>query len=79
LPADQARAWANPLWRHQLFAWMSNERLTLLIGQYSQKYYLSDRFKPTLTENIRNYRHFLPRYLPLVQPSLRNRFLAEEK
>jgi len=58
---------------------MSNERLTLLIGQYSQKYYLSDRFQPTLTENIRNYRHFLPRYLPLVQPSLRNRFLAEEK
>ncbi len=52
---------------------MKNVKLTLLIGQYSQKYYLLDKFKPTLTENVKNYREFLPKYLPLVHPSPRNK------
>jgi uracil-DNA glycosylase len=62
-----------PLWHNQLLAKMTNIKLTLLIGQYSQKYYLGDKFKPTLTENVRNYREFLPRFMPLVHPSPRNK------
>ncbi len=62
-----------PLWHHQLLAKMKNVKLTLLIGQYSQKFYLGDKFKPTLTENVKNYREFLPKYLPLVHPSPRNK------
>ena len=62
-----------PLWHHQLLTEMKNVKLTLLIGQYSQKFYLGDKFKPTLTENVKNYLEFLPTYLPLVHPSPRNK------
>lgn len=62
-----------PQWHHLLLSKMKNVKLTLLIGQYSQKYYLLDKFKPTLTENVKNYREFLPKYLPLVHPSPRNK------
>jgi uracil-DNA glycosylase len=62
-----------PLWHHKLLANMNAVKLILLIGQYSQKFYLDDKFKPTLTENVKNYREFLPKYLPLVHPSPRNK------
>jgi uracil-DNA glycosylase len=62
-----------PQWHHRLLTNMKHIKLTLLIGQYSQKYYLGDRFKSTLTENVKNYKEFLPMYLPLVHPSPRNR------
>lgn len=62
-----------PHWHHQLLAKMKSVKLTILIGQYSQKYYLGEKFKPTLTENVKNYREFLPNYLPLVHPSPRNK------
>ena len=52
---------------------MKYVKLTLLIGQYSQKFYLGHKFKPTLTENVKNYHEFLPEYLPLVHPSPRNK------
>ena len=62
-----------PLWHPKLLAEMTNIRLTLLIGQYAQKRYLGTAFNPTITENVRNYRTFLPHYLPLVHPSPRNK------
>ncbi len=62
-----------PLWHGQLLAQMKNVRLTILIGQYSQKYYLGKDFNPSITENIKNYKKFMPSYLPLVYPSPRNR------
>jgi len=52
---------------------MKSVKLILLIGQYSQKLYLADNFKLTLTENVKNYKEFLPKYLPLVHPSPRNK------
>jgi uracil-DNA glycosylase len=60
-------------WHNNLLAEMKNIKLILLIGQYSQKLYLADNFKPTLTENVKNYKEFLPKYLPLVHPSPRNK------
>ena len=62
-----------PAWHQKLLEKMTNVKLTLLIGQYSQKYYLGDKFKATLTENVQNFREFLPKYLPLVHPSPRNK------
>tara|TARA_R110002124_G_scaffold44656_3_gene135908 strand:- start:8526 stop:8777 length:252 start_codon:yes stop_codon:yes gene_type:complete len=48
-------------------------KLTLLIGQYAQKYYLEDRAKRTLTKTVQNYKEYhLPEYLPLPHPSPRN-------
>ena len=60
-------------WHAKLLKEMKSVQLTLLIGQYAQKYYLGAQFKPTLTENVRNFKEFLPRYLPLVHPSPRNK------
>jgi uracil-DNA glycosylase len=62
-----------PLWHHQLLAEMKNVKLILLIGQYSQKLYLGKDFKPTITENVKSYKEFIPRYFPLVHPSPRNK------
>jgi len=62
-----------PLWHNKLLAEMKNVKLILLIGQYAQKLYLADNFKTTVTEHVRNYESFLPKYLPLVHPSPRNK------
>lgn len=62
-----------PTWHHLFLAQMPHIQLTLLIGQYAQKYYLKEKFSVSLTENVRNYADFLPRFLPLVHPSPRNK------
>lgn len=62
-----------PLWHDQVLSKIKETELTLLIGQYAQKHYLGEKFNATITENVRNFRQFLPEYLPLVHPSPRNR------
>lgn len=62
-----------PRWHQPLLAEMKQIRLTILIGQYSQKYYLAEKFHPTLTENVKRFHEFLPLHLPLVHPSPRNK------
>ena len=62
-----------PTWHHLLLHKMKQVELTILIGQYSQKYYLGNRLKPSLTETVRAYEDFLPKFLPLVHPSPRNK------
>lgn len=51
---------------------LKNIKLTILIGQYAQAFYLKDRRKRTVTETIKAYKEYLPDYLPLVHPSPRN-------
>ncbi len=63
-----------PKWHAEILAKMQGIKLTILIGQYAQKYYLKDNFNPTLTENVRQFKNFIPNgYLPLVHPSPRNK------
>lgn len=62
-----------PLWHEQILNKMTEIRLTLLIGQYSQRYYLKDRAAKNLTETVRAFKQYLPEYLPLPHPSPRNR------
>ena len=61
-----------PLWHQQVLQLMPDIKLTLLIGQYAQNYYLKNTSKKTLTETVKNYRLYLPHYLPLPHPSPRN-------
>lgn len=59
-----------PLWHQRLFAALPNIQLTLLIGSYAQRYYLSKKNK--MTDNIVAYADYLPQYFPLPHPSPRN-------
>jgi uracil-DNA glycosylase len=61
-----------PLWHPRLRALLPDVRLTLLIGQYSQKYYLGPRRRRSMTETVAAWRDFLPDFLPMPHPSWRN-------
>lgn len=62
-----------PQWHQRLLDAMKSVKLTLLIGSYAQKYYLKEAGLPTLTDTVRNFRSYMPKYLPLVHPSPRNK------
>lgn len=59
-------------WHPRLLAEMPEIQLTILIGQYAQKYYLKDHAKRTLTETVKSFETYLPDIIPLVHPSPRN-------
>ncbi len=63
------------LWHKKLLTNLPNIKLTLLIGQYAQNYYLSDSKYyngATVTETVINWKKFAPNYFPLPHPSPRN-------
>ncbi len=62
-----------PLWHPRLRALLPHIKLTLLVGNYAQAYYLGDRMKSSVTETVRAYQEYLPEFLPLPHPSPRNR------
>ncbi|NGM65997.1 uracil-DNA glycosylase family protein [Sphingobacterium sp. SGR-19] len=66
------RAECAPMWHERVLAKLQNIKLTLLVGQYAQSYYLRGQKYKTLTETVRNYRDYLPTYFPLPHPSPRN-------
>ncbi len=67
-----------PLWHPRLRALMPQIRLTLLIGQYAQAYYLGPRRKRSLRETVQAYREYLPEFLPLPHPSPRNQLWLKQ-
>ncbi|GHW38789.1 hypothetical protein VCSRO56_2062 [Vibrio cholerae] len=60
-----------PLWHAKVLEQLPNRQLTLLIGQYAQHYYLSDK-PSTLTETLQQWQRWAPSVLPLPHPSPRN-------
>jgi uracil-DNA glycosylase len=62
-----------PLWQPRFRAALPGIRLTLLIGQYAQAYYLGKRRKKTLAGTVHAWREYLPEFFPLPHPSPRNR------
>lgn len=58
-----------PAWHEQIFSTMEI-KVTLLVGQYAQHYYLHD--KQTLTDRVKLWRQYLPKYYVLPHPSPRN-------
>ena len=56
-------------WHPKLLQLMPEVQLIILIGAYSQKYYLGKSAKRNLTETVRAYQEYLPAYFPLVHPS----------
>ncbi|MEQ8582301.1 MAG: uracil-DNA glycosylase family protein [Marinoscillum sp.] len=61
-----------PQWHGPLLGQMKEVKLTLLIGQYAQAYYLGDQLRPTLTDTVKNYQQYLPAHFVLPHPSPRN-------
>lgn len=48
---------------------MPSLELIILLGAYANKYYLNEHMERNLTETVRNYQNYLPKYFPLVHPS----------
>jgi uracil-DNA glycosylase len=64
-----------PQWHDPLLALLPQIRLTLLVGAFAQAHYLGARRKRTLTETVRDFRDYLPQYLPIPHPSWRTNHL----
>jgi uracil-DNA glycosylase len=63
----------TPMWREKLLAHLPNIRLTLVIGQYAQKYYFPELGALSVTEVVRSWQEYWQRELvPLPHPSPRN-------
>ncbi|MGB5817910.1 MAG: uracil-DNA glycosylase family protein [Saonia sp.] len=61
-----------PKWHNTLLNRIEKPELILLIGKYAQDYYLNGTSKRTLTETVKNYTYYLPKYFVLPHPSPRN-------
>lgn len=61
-----------PLWHEALFSKMKNVELTILVGQYAQSQYLKESMKKTLTETVKEFESYQPKFFVLPHPSPRN-------
>ena len=59
-------------WHPVLLGMMPQVRLTVLVGSYATRRYLELSSSARLTDVVRNYVDYLPRFFPLVHPSPRN-------
>jgi uracil-DNA glycosylase len=60
------------LWLDRLLAGLPRIELTLLVGLHAQRHFLTGRRRPTLSETLRQWQLYAPRYIPLPHPSPRN-------
>ena len=60
-----------PEWHARLLAELPNVELTLLVGMYAQAYYLPESRAKTLTATVKQWRNYLPGYIPTPHPSWR--------
>jgi uracil-DNA glycosylase len=59
-------------WMQPILDKVPERRLTLLIGQYAQAWFLKSGKKATLTETVQNWQEYQPEYFVLPHPSPRN-------
>ncbi len=62
-----------PRWHAKLLEQMPDVELIVLIGQYSQLYYLGKQRRGNLTETVQQFEDYLPKFFVLPHPSPRNR------
>ncbi len=61
----------EPAWRQQLLAALPNLSMTLVLGQYAQRYHF-DNSQRSLTEQVKSWRETWPSKIALPHPSPRN-------
>jgi uracil-DNA glycosylase len=61
-----------PLWHERLLTHLPDLQLTLLVGQYAQRHYLGAGRKGSLTETVKTFSEYGPRFFPLPHPSWRS-------
>lgn len=59
-------------WRRDLLDKLVSVELTIVLGQYAQRYHLGDRAATNLTETVRIWRSYWPDIVALPHPSPRN-------
>ena len=59
-------------WRTPLLEALTEVRLTLLVGSYAQRWHLGDAVKSNMTDTVKAWQDYAPRYIPLPHPSWRN-------
>jgi len=60
------------LWMNKILKELKKIEMTLLIGQYAQKYFLAERRKENLTSTVKSWKDYSPEYFVLPHPSPRN-------
>ena len=66
------RSECAPKWHESVMNEIKEIKIILLFGHYAQKYYLGDRLKKSLTLTVKNFKEYLPHFMPLPHPSPRN-------
>jgi uracil-DNA glycosylase len=61
-----------PLWHERLLGHLPDIQLTLLVGQYAQRHYLASTRKASMTQTVRAFSEYAPRFFPLPHPSWRS-------
>jgi uracil-DNA glycosylase len=61
-----------PLWHQRVLDQLPNLQLTLLVGQYPQVRYLGSIRKRSLTETVKAFSEYAPKFFPLPHPSWRS-------
>lgn len=61
-----------PLWQTKLMEGITDAKMIVLVGAYSQQYYLKGISRKSLTETVKGFLDYLPTYFPLPHPSPRN-------
>jgi uracil-DNA glycosylase len=59
-------------WRARLLGARPPFELALLVGSYAQVWHLGDKLRDNMTETVKAWREYTPRYIPLPHPSWRN-------
>jgi uracil-DNA glycosylase len=59
-------------WRERILDQLEDLQITLVIGQYAQRWHLADAGGANLTATVRAWREFAPARFPLPHPSPRN-------
>jgi uracil-DNA glycosylase family 4 len=65
------RSECAPAWREQLLNHLNKLEVTIVLGQYAQKYHFG-KASSSVTDLVKNWQRYWPNMIPLPHPSPRN-------